>query len=170
MTTWSELNPTAVQRFHKSLVTRIEESGRSQADISREIGSDPRTISRWMRLGTLPSLKLGAALADALGDQMLLRELTWARTLDCRSCGKRFVAAVRPNPYHSEICGMRAHRRRYRTKTKTHELRMAREESRRLDAAVKRFCHRCEPLGVCMTPTCELRNVSPLPLGKRKAS
>jgi hypothetical protein len=147
-------------------------------------GWSARQFDSWLHGGSLPRLDLAVRLADALNWPALIELVREGRTGTCEriGCDRTFITETgRSRRYCSPVCQRlahdygvgSAHARRKKLGGEQAELhlqaaegRAALEELGELRDAVAAMCNDCEPEGLCRTPTCSLRVVSPLPLAR----
>lgn len=164
--------------FHSELKRSMSRRGVTLRQLSESSGVGLSTIKAARAGVRLPLQEVVAQLADALDWPSLATIATAARTTVCVTCGATFVR-YRSGPRNVHCpgrCAKAAHSRRqrgYKQRDSEETRRLTTVRLRRMEAAVASFCRGCEPAGICMTASCALRSVSPLPLaaiGLRRVS
>jgi hypothetical protein len=119
---------------------------------------------------SMPRLGVATRLAEALDWESLHTMAAEARKRTCSICDAAFVADHRVltrRIYCSVRCGSVARARRGAAHGKAVKERRSAINAYRLQVyqeKVNAHCWTCEPSGLCQTPTCDLREVSPLSL------
>ena len=154
---------------------------------SKEIGYSPGNLSMARSGLRLPAPETIARIADALDAPGIVEAYREVRETTCGECERAFIPGARWGRarFCSRRCRQKHHSRIWSAKRRVKDdvrLRIVvlglRSSIRGLDseiaeqgdalavyrAAVDAFCRSCEWSGVCRTPDCELRPVSPLPL------
>lgn len=156
---------TPAQRWGRYLRFVIRKRGVIAADVARAVGAASASMSDWTTGKKFPQLDYVVALADVLDHEPLLSYAVRLRTRTCETCGQEFVDTTKHliATCCSKACKKTLWRRLDRQSTASkYKLDRARLDLHR--EAVAAHCRSCEPLGVCQTPDCKLREVSPLPL------
>jgi hypothetical protein len=118
---------------------------------------------------------MAARLAEQLATPSLVDIMTRLRTRTCVHCGVTFrtQAHSQQRIFCTELCQNRG---QYQKRIGEREMLLAGTRSELADAqavmaaqsaAIAAFCASCEPDGLCRMASCELRDVSPLPLARR---
>ena len=161
------------QRFGQLLRATLTARGVGEKRLVAVIGGSRSTLRQYLAGYNLPRLGTAAKLAQALQEPRLLSICRQGRTRDCNTCGKPYVDENgSPSRYCSERCTNAAKKLRIRpSNERDFELVVAERTAEVFEAqlhgyhgAVANMCRSCEPEGVCRTPDCPLRSVSPLPL------
>lgn len=129
------------------------------------------TVARW-RTGTrsLPTYEHAVMVADALDRPSLAELAERLLSAPCDICGLRFIARRRSGQrYCSPRCN-RVASWRAKQGSRVDENRLAKMRLALYQEVVARYCRGCEPSGVCLTPACDLRELSPLPLARRNVA
>jgi hypothetical protein len=123
---------------------------------------------------SLPRLSTSARISEALASEALHALVISLRERTCPVCARGFVTDNRKKRHCSKACTATNHTRLVRAKdARRSEVRsaanrgLAQLRAYRLEMhqeAVAAHCRWCEPGGLCRTPDCALRPVSPLPL------
>jgi transcriptional regulator with XRE-family HTH domain len=135
------------------------------SDVARAAGVSTSSMSDWCNGKKMPDMAYQVALADVLGSEHLLAYAKRLRTRTCRNCGSSFIdqgrqlKAVYCSPRCSKAEWSRRAKGRVDSAYKQDRAHLALHRE-----CVAMFCHACEPAGLCLTPACDLRRVSPLPL------
>lgn len=152
----------------------MDRRGITQTALAREALVSQDSVRKWRQGRVLPSLASAAIMADALMDDGLIRLAAEARTRTCQGCGRPFVLLSNTGPRFGVWCGMRCRQREHERRRRPVESVERRERNGRELALYRdrlaRHCATCEPSGVCLTPECDLRDVSPLPLVRERAA
>lgn len=159
---------TPAQKWGRFLLRRIRARGLLLSDVALAVGTQPSAMSEWCRGRKMPQAYYAEAIADAVGDERLWSYWKMLRTKQCGLCGVDFLDLGRNGKarYCSEAHAKLGVKR---------AARQARGNAYKLDRAalsvhreaVAAYCGDCEPAGICRTPECPLRRVSPLPLSTR---
>lgn len=157
------LSPAA--RYGRMLCRTIRTRRVLQADVARAIGAEQSSVSAWMKGQKLPQIEFCMALAEVLDFEPLLSYALKLRTKTCPIDGREFVdmGKQRKALYCSARCAKTAHARRHREQN-ADSIKIDRASLAIHREAVGAYCRECEPRGVCQTPECPLRSVSPLPV------
>jgi hypothetical protein len=148
---------------------------RSPWEVARETGLDATQLGKLRAGRCQPTLQTADILAEALDWDGLVSFALAARTRQCVICERDFVATDKQAlaRYCGDDCKAAAHRRRTALRKAAKVGRqgvLERHHLRELREAVAAFCRACEPDGLCRTPECNLRAVSPLPLVLRRSA
>lgn len=157
-----------------SFAAELRRAQRYRAVLSRDlglkIGLRAETISNLRTGAAMPSLRSAMALAEAL-DWPTLGEIALRdRSGACVVCDSPFVSnqvGANTRQYCGKRCRALARNRVVLGRRSAKSVVMARRLAT-FQAAVDAFCRGCEPEGLCRTPDCELRPVSPLGLAKMR--
>lgn len=163
----SILPPDSHRRVHamrlgRHLTALLSARKISKRGLATTLSTSRSLLILWCKGDVLPSLDQARELAEALADARVLEIVQAGRVLTCPVCSKRFEwRGGGRATYCSNRCrkygANAANRRRSNLPMVEAELAIAKQ-------AVADFCAACEPDGICKTPACELRAVSPLPL------
>lgn len=153
-------------------------SGLTWAALADSIGTSTTHLKRLAVGGCLASPEMAAHLAEHFGNPVLVDIMARLRTRTCVRCGVTFrtQAHSQQRIYCTEACQNRAQYdkridgRDYTLKGTRSELHDSRALAAQQSAAIAAFCASCEPDGYCRMRSCELRDVSPLPLSRRAAA
>lgn len=149
----------------------IRDRGVKQRDLAATLGVRDSTVSEWCRGVRFPMLGMAPLIAEHLDAPGVADLIVAGHTLSCVVCARPVVHAqrTRTSRYCSPACKSTMHDRVRRAS----RIDAGTVERRRLtmyQEAVDAFCRSCEPEGLCRTPDCSLRPVSPLPLAKVRAA
>lgn len=137
--------------------------------VEAQLGVAHSSIAAWRAGRNLPRIETAQRLASGLDAPRLLAIVLEARTCRCESCGRAFTnqggAAKR---FCDARCRSEAGRVRHAMGSVPRRADVAERRLREHRAAVGAMCASCEPEGMCVTPACALRPVSPLPLARRR--
>jgi transcriptional regulator with XRE-family HTH domain len=146
------------------------------ADLAAQLDMDQSTIIDWRSGKRLPRLASAAALSDAIHMPSLSEYVVELRSMKCALCSKAFIydnVGGRRRKFCSQDCASSSWNSVHRSKNER-EWGMVhtrwRNRFRKAQKAIDRFCLTCEWDGVCKTPDCELRSVSPLPLAVERVA
>ena len=152
---------TAAIKLGKLLAQRLEERHVSRRGLAAHLSTSRSLLQMWIRGEVLPSLESAGRLAEALADDRFLEIVKASRIGKC-PCGREFlIDGGGRRKYCSPEC-LRAEQKVRNGVLPNRETLARRLESYR--AATDAMCRSCEPEGLCRTPECALRDVSPLPL------
>jgi len=139
-----------------------------------EVAGITREYLTEIRLGRLrPSLKVASRLSEVLTAPVISHLTVEARTKECRTCGRSFIAGNPKRVYCDQTCAQRSHIARRKGKNYralANQLADERAALHASDAAVMAFCKACEWDGICKDAMCALVDVSPLPLVTEKVA
>jgi transcriptional regulator with XRE-family HTH domain len=152
-------------RFGQELKRAMKARGVGQRTIAMATGMSRNAIHNWRDGRNLPRIESCRKIAEALDWTRLAALGEELRRKTCAIDGVAFLddSGSDNRVYCSPSCQRVAEKRRIGS---TIDKRAAVAE-RRLglaQRAVAAYCAGCEPSGRCVTPECELRPVSPLPL------
>lgn len=158
-------------------------------EAARVVGIGRTAIDHYRTGQVLPKTATARALAELLDWPKLAEIITAARTFVCQrpGCGRTYRhEGGGPRRYCTPACVTQAEAQRTATKRLRQAgqkgdgrlrsaaiaqlrsaARIADERARVAEEAIAAMCRSCEPMGLCRTPSCELRPVSPLPLVER---
>ena len=159
------------QQWAAMLRMAVTKKGMTWAELARETPMSSSCMMKMKRGERLISLEVAERLAHALDMPSLSLAVIEMRTKTCVVCHATFVD--RGKNHYARTCSEAclSTRRMRERREMTHE-RLGRQHlvmKRRIERytlSVLAFCRACEPEGMCRTPSCELRSVSPLPLKK----
>lgn len=159
------------QQWASMLRMAVKTKGISWAELARETPISSSCLMKMKRGERIISLEVAERLAHALDMPALSLGVIEMRTKTCVVCNGTFVD--RGKNHYARTCSdaCLSTRRMREARQVTHE-RLGRQHlvmKRRIEKytlSVLAFCRACEPEGMCRTPKCELRTVSPLPLKK----
>ncbi|MGH7748107.1 MAG: hypothetical protein ACREQ5_25615 [Candidatus Dormibacteria bacterium] len=146
-------------------IMKVRKVGRRQLAKAMKMSSDS-IIHHWRSGNGLPRADSAEALAQALDHPKLLAMVKAARIGTCQreNCGKTFVnEGGAPKRYCSPRCFKIAAKMRVGVPTRARAY-IAERDAAEARLVVKKMCRSCEPEGMCHTPNCPLRSLSPLPL------
>lgn len=117
----------------------------------------------------LPRHEVAVAYAEALDWPRLASLSREARQRECVVCARPFIddSGSWNRLYCSPSCQNVMQKKRVGRPTRVAAA-GAERRVRMLQTAVDAMCRACEPEGMCRTPECALRGVSPLPLADRE--
>jgi len=142
---------------HELAIRRISKKGLAQT-----LSTSRSLLTLWCKGDVLPSLDQARELSEALADPSILKIVMAGRMLTCPVCSRTFEwRGGGRATYCSDRC------RKYGANAATRRrsnLPMVESALAMHKAVVATFCGACEPDGICKTPACDLRPVSPLPL------
>lgn len=155
-------------------------------EVARVLGVGRTALDHYRTGAVLPRTRTGLLLAEVLDWPKLGEMIVAARTFTCArpGCGRTYRhESGGPRKYCRPACQQQAEAQRIastrlRQAGQTDDgrkraaaiaqlrsaARIADERARVAEDAIAAMCRSCEPTGVCRTPECELRVVSPLPL------
>ena len=155
--------------FGAELNRAMKARGVGVRSLSAQLGIAHSSIGAWRAGRNLPCLETAQRLASGLSAQRLLAIVLEARTGRCETCGRAFTnqggVAKR---YCDDRCRCQAEKVRHARGPAPIRAVVAERRLREHTAAVEAMCAACEPDGLCVTPGCALRPVSPLPLARRR--
>lgn len=163
------LPPTSHRRIHAKklgvhLTRLLAERGLSKRGVAAELSTSRSLLTLWCKGQSLPSLEQALELSQAIGDDRILEIVRDGRMVTCPIDGTQFEwRGGGPAVYCSDRCrkvGAAANQR----KTRNTSIPKLEGELALLTDRIAAFCGSCEWDGICKTPDCELRAVSPLPL------
>jgi hypothetical protein len=177
------------QRFAAQLNAALRRRKVRPYHVYRAIGGgfSAYLFKAWQDGTAIPTMDKAVKLAEFLDWPSLLEITREARTGVCqrRGCGAAFITeGGRTRKYCSARCRNLVHeydlryshaKRKKLGDDQAEQLRLSRgheaTEAELVEhrAAVAMFCRQCEPEGICQTPECALRPVSPLPLPTPKS-
>jgi len=159
------------RRFAIELDRAVVRSGMSLRGLARTVGLSRSALHFYREGVTMPSLETAARLADVLGAPRLVEIAASSRSGSCAQCSRPFTSAAGAGNrrYCSEDCRVIAYRLRMSPPARERAIVAERRATRYADA-VAEFCRACEPEGICRTPECPLRVVSPLPIARRRVA
>jgi transcriptional regulator with XRE-family HTH domain len=150
-------------------------SGLTWNALADSIGTSNTHLKRLASGGCLASPEMAAHLADHFGNPVLVDIMARLRTRTCVRCGVTFrtQAHSQQRIYCTEACQNRGQYqkrigdREFVLRGTRSELHDTKAVAAAQSAAIAAFCASCEPEGHCRMASCELRDVSPLPLSRR---
>lgn len=151
--------------FAKAFLDFLNRNNTTAAEVARQVGIQYQRVFKWTKGKAMPSIHVVHLINDAYGDDELMRKAIVCNTRKCASCRKEFISE-KPQG-RKFLCGFDCQRDSNRLLRKMGKSAIGLTEFRARNLyseAVDKFCNGCEPSGVCKTPTCSLRVVSPLPL------
>ncbi len=156
--------------FRAELRRAIDASGLSQAEVSRRIGFHEGTVSNVLSLGNRGySHRFAMRAAEALDWPRLARISVEERSTTCEMCERPFIGMRRFQRYCGTRCIGAASMRRMGGRQPAQAPFHAAKRLKLFEAALDAFCRGCSG-DACQTPTCEWRDLSPLPLERELAS
>ena len=165
----SRRKPFAIA-FGKELARAMRERYVSKAAVADGCDLAYSVVQHYIKGYSLPKLSTATRIADSLSWPRLADIAREGRTMQCRTCGGDFIDEGTQKAYCSNLC-MVIDQKKHRGMDGRKRASMAEDVSRRamtelsaFKIAINGMCTSCEPDGVCRTPDCPLRNVSPLPL------
>lgn len=161
---------TPAEQWSSSVIEAMDRRGLTTLGLARKTQVSPHTVRRWRRGLAIPRMDTAARAADVLFYPSLLDIVRKARTRVCDFCGREFMDDG--NAIRARYCSRRhesAYRNREARPVKYEAFVTRKHDAVKLQTAVDAYCWGCEPEGVCRTPECELRGVSPLKLERRLA-
>lgn len=156
--------------------------GLTREQVASAIGIYERSLWAIEKGRTLCEYKIAVDLCEYLGTPALMAQMVEFRTRVCDVCGKRYLDTTNVTVKRScsKACRGVDNQRKVREDNRRRANRavaQARGEAQMLRsrftvyvAAVEAMCKGCEPEGICRTPSCELRTVSPLPISARRSA
>jgi hypothetical protein len=144
-------------------------SGKSWRAIAAEMGVSTDFLQDVREGRCIPSDVRAAILAEYFAIPAIVDIVVRLRTRACLWCGAVFLLRAKETKklHCSEDC------RRWRSNRKLHgervkslafEVEVLLARNREMSSAIAANCLGCEPDGMCKTPKCVMRDVSPLPL------
>jgi DNA-binding XRE family transcriptional regulator len=152
-------------RFGHELERAMKTRGVGRRPLAEAIGASDTSVMYWRTGRILPRIETARKLADALSWERLASLSAELRAKQCLVCGVEFVDDSGSD--NRLYCSLSCRSVRGKAVVGVDRHQRAAIAERRLTAhqrAVAAFCAGCEPSGRCLTPECELRPVSPLPL------
>lgn len=174
MTFKKVIGMTNLQRreyFASELKMALERNNLSLPALAREVGIKYSRVHHWATGRSLPSIHIVQKICDVLGDEEIMRAAIKANTRKCLNCGTDYVQESSQG--RSSLCSARCRRQSNRLLSKTGKSSVTMAEYVAEDVykkAVAAYCNGCQPAGICLTPECELRPISPLPLFSKSSA
>ena len=152
----------------------VERKGLNWHIVMRETGLSLSNLYKMRQGDRLVTLEVAQQLADALDMPTLSLAVLEMRTKQCEVCHAWFVDRGRSHDARTCSTPCLTARRQRDARRMTAEARerqhlVMKRRMERYTLAVMAFCRACEPEGMCRNRSCELRDVSPLPLKKSSA-
>jgi transcriptional regulator with XRE-family HTH domain len=157
-------------RFGKELDRAMRARGVGRRLVAAALGSSDTSIMYWRTGRMLPRIATARRLAQALAWPRLASLAVELRRKACLVDGVEFIDDSGSD--NRVYCSPSCQRARQKSRVGVDRRARAATAERHLavhQRAVAAFCAGCEPSGRCVTPECELRPVSPLPLFDRTA-
>ena len=170
------------RRFGAMIRKRREACGMTREMVAANCNIYERSLWAIETGKTLCDYRVAADLCDFLGAPAAMAEMVAFRTRVCDVCGKQYLDTTNVTVKRScsKACRGVDNQRKVREDNRRRANRavaQARGEAQMLRsrftvyvAAVEAMCKGCEPEGICRTPSCELRTVSPLPISARRSA
>ena len=157
------------QRFGVALREAMRRRKVGAPRLSRAVGCSNAAIGNYRNGRNVPTMVNAQRLAEVLDAPHLTTLAAAARTITCDVCGRSFaVEAGSPQRYCTPECRRVQGKKTTGDKANTRLRAAAAERVLRVhQEAVALMCLACEPSGLCRTPDCALRSVSPLSLSDR---
>lgn len=152
-------------RFGRELDKAMRARGVGRRLVASAIGASDTSVMYWRTGRILPRTLTAAKLAEALAWPRLATLASELRRKACLVCGVEFVDDSGSD--NRRYCSLSCRSVRGKAVVGVDRRQRAAIAERRLTAhqrAVAAYCAGCEPAGRCVTPDCDLRPVSPLPL------
>lgn len=138
----------------------VKASGRTVKDIALDVGVTEDRLHHYKSGRSRPSHTTVVRIAEVLVCQRLVRLSQGLWSDRCRICGREMVMYRASQLYCGQRCRNRMTSERRRASYDKPIEKLTRDLHQR-DDAISRMCHSCELDGVCRTPSCALRPVSP---------
>ena len=159
---------SGVQRrkyFAAELKKALDRNNLTISQLAREVGIKYDRVHHWVSGRSMPSIHVVQQICDALGDEEIMIAAVRVNTRICSNCSKEYVQESSQG--RSFLCGADCRQQSNRLKEKTGKSSIQLTQYVAQDEyklAVDEYCKGCEPAGICVTPQCALRPISPLPL------
>lgn len=143
----------------------MDQRGVSGVDLARALGVRHDSVSLWRWDKRIPSVQRAEQMAEVLNSPMLYGFVKRMKTRTCPVCEAEFVAGHKAAS--QRFCSQKCFYTFWRRQEQGERVQIAKVVRHRLDdfqRAVSAYCDACEAGGLCRTPACPLRPVSPLPL------
>lgn len=151
-------------QFGRALYAARKRKGVGKLAIAAQTGISRNSLTDYERGRILPRFSNACRIADAVGDDELIRVARECRTLPCAVCKRDFINDGQGNTrYCSPACHKVQSKMRDGKPRRTFVVGLERKLQIHRDAAAA-MCAQCEPEGACRTADCPLRLISPLPL------
>jgi len=151
--------------FSGELKKALDRNNTTISELSRDAKIKYSRLHHWATARSMPSIHAAQRIADFLGDEEIMQAAILVNTRKCSNCSKDYVQESSQGK--SLLCSAecRAQNRRLLDKTGTSTIQSIEfiPESK-YEKSISAYCNSCEPAGLCLTPECQLRSVSPLPL------
>lgn len=163
-------------RFGRELERAMKKRGISARVLNETLGrkgnggGSRTTIMYWRTGRILPRIETARLLAEALDAPVLATLAIELRRKSCIVCATEFVDDSGSD--NRVYCSASCQRVKEKMRVGVDRRQRAAIAERRLivhQRAVAAFCASCEPSGRCVTPECDLRPVSPLPLFEKRS-
>lgn len=155
-------------RFGRELEKAMKARGVGSRSIAEPIGASRTSVMYWRTGRILPRIETAGKLAAVLAWPRLQQLAIELRRKACLTCAAEFVddSGSDNRTYCSASCQRVKEKLRIGEDRRTRAARAERHLTIH-QRAVAAYCGGCEPDGRCVTPECDLRPVSPLPLADR---
>ena len=165
-------SPQRRELFSREFKKALDRANTTVPQLAKDLGLKYDRVRYWYTGRSFPSIHVIRQISDFLGDDEIGRVGVAVSTVRCACCKKNFVRESSQG--ESYLCSAECRTQSERLRTKMGKSSIGQQELQTPNlylAAVTKFCRGCEPIGICKTPTCALRPVSPLPLfSKAEAS
>jgi len=154
--------------FAAELKKALDRNNLTAPQLAQEAGIKYSRVHHWVSGRSMPSIHVIQQICDLLGDEEIMIATVRVNTRICSNCSKEYIQESSQG--RSFLCGPECRQQSNRLKSKIGKssIQLAQyvpQDEYRL--SVDAYCKGCEPAGVCVTPECALRPVSPLPLFSR---
>lgn len=151
--------------FAEEFKKMLDRNNTTAAIISRQLGIKYSRLHHWLTARSMPSIHIVQTICDHYGDEEIMKAALLANTRKCSNCSKDYVQESSQGKSFLCSAECRNQSRRLLDKTGKSSVKSVQYIAENLyEKAVDAYCNGCQPAGICLTPECELRPVSPLPL------
>ena len=154
--------------FSREFKKALDRANMTVPQLASGLGIKYDRVRYWYLGRSFPSIHVIRQISDFLGDEEIGKVGVAVNTAKCSCCKKNFVRESSQGS--ASLCSSECRTQSDRLRTKMGKSSIAQEDKETPNlflAAITKFCRGCEPVGICKTPTCALRPVSPLPLFSR---
>lgn len=158
-------NSQRKEYFAEELKKMLDRNGTTLAALAKDVDVKYSRLHHWATARSMPSIHIVQQICDFLGDEEIMKAALLANTRKCSNCGKDYIQESSQGK--SFLCSSecRSQNRRLRDKTGKSAVKSTEYIAENIyEKAIDAYCNGCQPAGICLTPECELRPVSPLPL------
>ena len=151
--------------FAAALSQAFDRNNTTSSTLAKELRISYHRVHYWAKGRSMPSYQMAMLIANHLSDDQFMRAVTELHKRTCVNCGSQYMQDSSQG--RSFLCSPRCRVENERVRSKSGKSVISQavfKEKNPYKLAVKKFCMGCEPSGVCVTASCALRPVSPLPL------